>query len=99
MMLKLDKVMFFFAILVIVGICFFGMYDTGTERGALRPIKYTKTVEFDKVIGWCVLSSLEDATEAGLPDSYLKENLPDLREVCEDRWLAYSKRWERGETK
>lgn len=67
----------------------------GREIGAMNPIEYTTTVKFEKVLGWCMIASIEDLTDAGMTHDQVIEVLPKIREGCEDRWLAFSKRWER----
>lgn len=73
-----------------------GFYQVGSNKGAMEPLKYSPDVPLEKVIGWCIYTSAEAARNKGVTDEELSQIIPLFRDECEDRWLAFSKQWERG---
>ena len=74
-----------------------GFFQLGSQSGAREPLRYSPDIPLEKVIGWCVLASVEQLADMGADKETIMQNLPTMREDCEDRWLAFSKRWERGD--
>ena len=72
-------------------------FSVGTHYASVDPLKYTTRVDFEKVIGWCMYAGMEEALGAGMTEAQTKELLPLMREECENRWLRFSKNWERDE--